>query len=158
MLSSYLLGSKFLCYICLIFVVCLEFINICKDLFVCYLWIGKLSAHNLLAFLLNLIYLAGSRLLLVESLVIIIHLHLVKVYNNYESKLIIYKVNRLYSFLLITYFPSEKYDISNQMNANSIFKIIANSIFKTCAHFFKRMKPAYILAYSLPDITSSHSK
>ena len=56
LLSSYLLGTKFLCYISLIFVACLEFI---KDQFVCYLWIGKLSVHNLLAYLLNLIYLAG---------------------------------------------------------------------------------------------------
>ena len=59
MLSSYLLGTKFLCCINLILVTCLEFINICKDLFVCYLWIGKLSVHNLLACLLSLIYLAG---------------------------------------------------------------------------------------------------
>ena len=59
MLSSYLLGTKFLCCISLIFVACLEFINICKDLFVCYLWIGKLSAHNLLACLLSRINFAG---------------------------------------------------------------------------------------------------
>ena len=59
MLSSYLLGTKFLCCISLIFVACLEFINICKDQFVCYLWIGELSVQNLLACLLSLIYLAG---------------------------------------------------------------------------------------------------
>ena len=44
---------------------------------------------------------------LVESLVIVIRAHLVKVYNNYASPLIIYKVNRHCSFLPITYFPSE---------------------------------------------------
>ena len=59
MLSSYLLGTKFICYISLIFVACLQFINICKNLFVCYLWIGQLDVHNLLACLLSLIYLAG---------------------------------------------------------------------------------------------------
>ena len=59
MLSSYLLGTKFLCCISLIFVACLEFINICKDQFVCYLWIGELNVQNLLACLLSLIYLAG---------------------------------------------------------------------------------------------------
>ena len=47
------------------------------------------------------------RLQLVESLVIVIRAHLVKVYNNYASPLIIYKVNRHCSFLPITYFPSE---------------------------------------------------
>ena len=57
-MTSYLLGTRFLCFLILIFVACLEFINICKDLFVCYLWIGKLCVHNLLACLLNLIYLA----------------------------------------------------------------------------------------------------
>ena len=45
-----------LCCISLIFVACLEFVNICKDLFVCHLWIGKLSVHNILACLLNLIF------------------------------------------------------------------------------------------------------
>ena len=59
MLSSYLLGTKFICSISLIFVACLQFINICKDLFVCYLWIGQLNVRNLLACLLSLIYLAG---------------------------------------------------------------------------------------------------
>ena len=38
--------------------VCLEFTNICKDLFVGYLLIGKLSVQNLLACSLKLIYLA----------------------------------------------------------------------------------------------------
>ena len=42
---------------------------------------------------------------LVESLVIAIRAHLVKVYKNYASTLIIYKVNRHFSFLPITYFP-----------------------------------------------------
>ena len=36
---------------------------------------------------------------LVESLAIVIRAHLVKVYNNYASALIVYKVNRHFSFL-----------------------------------------------------------
>ena len=36
---------------------------------------------------------------LVESLVIVIRAHLVKVYNNYASTLIVYKVNTHFSFL-----------------------------------------------------------
>ena len=59
MLSSYLLRTKFICSISLIFVTCLQFINICKDLFVCYSWIDKLNVHNLLACLLSLICLTG---------------------------------------------------------------------------------------------------
>ena len=43
LLISYLLGTKFLCYIRLIFVDCLGFINASKDLLVCYLWTGKLK-------------------------------------------------------------------------------------------------------------------
>ena len=42
---------------------------------------------------------------LVESSVIVIRAHLVKVYNNYASTLIIYKINKHFSFLPITYFP-----------------------------------------------------
>ena len=42
---------------------------------------------------------------LVKSLVIAIRAHVVKVYNNYASTLIIYKVNRNFSFLPIIYFP-----------------------------------------------------
>ena len=42
---------------------------------------------------------------LVKSLVIVIRAHVLKVYNNYASTLIIYKVNRNFSFLPITYFP-----------------------------------------------------
>ena len=41
---------------------------------------------------------------LVKSLIVIICMHLVKVYNNYASTIIIYKVNRIYSFLPIIYF------------------------------------------------------
>ena len=43
LLISYLLGTKFLCYIRLLFVDCLEFIDIWIDLLVCYLSIGKLK-------------------------------------------------------------------------------------------------------------------
>ena len=39
------------------------------------------------------------------QLVIVICAHVVKVYNNYASTLIIYKVNRPFSFLPIIYFP-----------------------------------------------------
>ena len=46
LLSLYLLGTKFLCYVSLIFVACLGFINIWKDLFVCYLWISKLKSSQ----------------------------------------------------------------------------------------------------------------
>ena len=37
--------------------------------------------------------------------IIVIRAHVVKVYNNYASTLIIYKVNRNFSFLHIIYFP-----------------------------------------------------
>ena len=52
-----------------------------------------------------LISLEELRPQLAESLVNVIRAHLVKVYNNYASALIIYKVNRHFSFLPITYFP-----------------------------------------------------
>ena len=42
---------------------------------------------------------------LVKSLVIVIRAHVVKVCNNYASTLIIYKVNRNFSFLPIIRFP-----------------------------------------------------
>ena len=42
---------------------------------------------------------------LVKSLAIIICAHVLTVYNNYASTLIIYKVNRNFSFLPIIYFP-----------------------------------------------------
>ena len=44
------------------------------------------------------------RLQLLESLAIVIYGHVVKVYNNYASTLIICKVNEHFSFLPI-YFP-----------------------------------------------------
>ena len=47
------------------------------------------------------------RLQLVKSLVIIIRTHVVKVFYNYASRLIIYKVNRNFSFLPIIYFPQK---------------------------------------------------
>ena len=59
LLRPHLLGTKFLCYMSLIFVAYLEFINICKDIFVCYLWIGKVNVHNLLVCLLNQIFWQG---------------------------------------------------------------------------------------------------
>ena len=39
------------------------------------------------------------------QLVIVICVHVVKVYNNYASTLVLYKVNRHFSFLPIIYFP-----------------------------------------------------
>ena len=42
---------------------------------------------------------------LVKRLVIVIRAHAAKVYNNYASTLVIYKVNRHFSFLPIIYFP-----------------------------------------------------
>ena len=51
LLSLYLLGTKFLRYVSLIFVACLGFINIYKDLFVCYLWIGKLKCSQSISML-----------------------------------------------------------------------------------------------------------
>ena len=53
----------------------------------------------------------------VRSLVIIICMHVVKVYNNHTSTLITYKVNRHFSFLPIIYLTLKKYDISNQTNS-----------------------------------------
>ena len=51
-----------------------------------------------------LISLEELRPQLAESLVNVIRAHLVKVYNNYASALIIYKVNRHFSFLSITFY------------------------------------------------------
>ena len=45
------------------------------------------------------------RLQLVKSLVIVIRLHIVKAYNNYAQILIIYKVNRNFTFFPIICFP-----------------------------------------------------
>ena len=42
---------------------------------------------------------------LVKSLVIVICLHIVKVYNSYAQIVIIYEVNRHFTFLPIIYFP-----------------------------------------------------
>ena len=59
---------------------------------------------------------------LVEILVIAIRTHLVKVYNNYASTLIIHKVNRHFSFLPIT--PMYYVYMSNQTN---VFVLTENS-------------------------------
>ena len=134
-----------------------------------------------------------------EILAIVIPAHLVKVYNNYASTLIVYKVNRHISFL-----PNEcicfevelqkcllimsrrcfkkKQQVTRHyhffyVSTNVKWKTcsfyyffslaivvcspsmffyetnfpyegghsIAHSIFQTCAHFLKRMKPAYML-------------
>ena len=68
---------------------------------------------------------------LVEWLVIVIRVHVVKVYNNYASTLIIYKVNifkdEKFPFYLLFIFhwkEKKKKDISNQTN---LFVCIENS-------------------------------
>ena len=67
---------------------------------------GTLSFETLSTWKLDQgIFFAYIRPQLVESLVIVIRAHLVQVYNIYASTLIIYKVNRHFSFLPITYFP-----------------------------------------------------
>ena len=50
-------------------------------------------------------YITVIRPQLVKSLVIVIRSHVVKVYGNYEPTLIIYEVNRNFSFLPIIYSP-----------------------------------------------------
>ena len=42
---------------------------------------------------------------IVKSLVIVIGVHVVKIYNNYASTLIFHKVNRNFPFLPLIYFP-----------------------------------------------------
>ena len=59
---------------------------------------------------------------LVKSLIVIFCMHLVKVYNSYASTIIIYKVNRIYSFLPIIY-CLWKSMASNQTN---LFVLIEN--------------------------------
>ena len=60
------------------------------------------------------------RLQLVESLVIVICMHLVKVYNNYASTLIIYKVNFFFLFFILCWYKFLIYKFTNStMNINS---------------------------------------
>ena len=54
---------------------------------------------------------------LVKSLVIVFRAHVMKIYDNCASTLIIYEVNRQILFLPIICFPWKKYDISNQTNS-----------------------------------------
>ena len=78
------------------------------------------------------------RQLLVKSFVIAIHPYVVKKHNNFESTLIIFKVNWYSSFLPI--FFHKKYDISNQINSfvfmenpKSIHELCLNSFIKNAA-------------------------
>ena len=63
------------------------------------------------------------RPLLVKNLVIVVRRHVVEVFYNYASTLIIYKVNRNFSFLPNTYF-THKYNIRNKTN---LFILMENS-------------------------------
>ena len=89
--------------------------NIELNLPFCLLWsieliVKRIKLLNLLQYGTgnNLKILGNKRCIrpqLVKSLVIAIRAHLLKVYNNYESTLIIYRVNRNFSFLRNIHFP-----------------------------------------------------